>query len=72
MNLAAVTRILATLALGALFVTDYMFNLWAKEVPREAYLFIASIALGVDVTFLRDILVSSITKTLGSDRGKEE
>ena len=72
MNLAAVTRILATIALGALFVTDYMFNLWAKEVPREAYLLVAAVALGVDVTFLRDILVNSLTKALGADRGKED
>lgn len=72
MNLAVITRILAFVALGALFVTDYMFAMWAKEVPREAYLLIAAVALGVDVTFLRDILVSALTKTLGSGRGKED
>jgi len=73
MKLAAVTRIIAFVMLGAMFVTDYMFALWAKEVPREAYLLVASIALGVDIQFLRDILINALSKSLGGGRdGKEE
>ena len=72
-GLAAVTRSLALCLLAAMFVTDYMFDLWAKGVPREAYLLVASIALGVDVTFLRDILINALTKALGGGgkRGDE-
>ena len=73
MKLAAITRIIAFVMLGAMFVTDYMFNMWAKEVPREAYLLVASIALGVDIQFLRDILINALSKSLGGGRdGKEE
>lgn len=72
MNLAAITRILAFIMLGAMFVTDYMFALWAKEVPREAYLLVASVALGVDIQFLRDILITSLSKTLGGGRNEKE
>lgn len=72
MNLAAITRIVAFLVLGAMFVTDYMFNMWAKEVPREAYLLVAAIALGVDMQFLRDVLINSLTKALGGGREKED
>ena len=72
MKLAAVTRIVAFLLLAAMFVSDYMFDMWAKEVPREAYLLVASIALGVDIQFLRDILITALSKTLGGGGGKEE
>lgn len=72
MNLAAITRIVAFIVLGAMFVTDYMFNMWAKEVPREAYLLVAAIALGVDMQFLRDVLINSLTKALGGGREKED
>lgn len=67
-KLAAVTRITAFILLAVMFVTDYMFDLWAKGVPREAYLLVASIALGVDIQFLRDILISALTKALGGDK----
>jgi hypothetical protein len=72
MKLAAVTRIVAFLMLAAMFVSDYMFDLWMKEVPREAYLLVASIALGVDIQFLRDILISALSKTLGGGGGGKE
>lgn len=72
MNLAAITRIAAFIMLGAMFITDYMFNLWAKEVPREAYLLIIAIALGVDIQFLRDVLINSLTKALGGGSEKED
>jgi hypothetical protein len=72
MKLAAVTRIVAFLLLAAMFVSDYMFDLWMKEVPREAYLLVASIALGVDIQFLRDILISALSKTLGGGGGGKE
>ena len=72
MNLAAITRVVSFIVLGAMFVTDYMFNMWAKEVPREAYLLVAAIALGVDMQFLRDVLINSLTKALGGGREKED
>lgn len=72
MKLAAVTRIVAFLLLAAMFVSDYMFDIWMKEVPREAYLLVASIALGVDIQFLRDILISALSKTLGGGGGGKE
>lgn len=72
MTLAALTRIAAFIVLGSMFVTDYMFNMWAKEVPREAYLLVAAIALGVDIQFLRDILINSLTKALGGGREEED
>jgi hypothetical protein len=68
MSIAIITRIVAFIMLAGLFVSDYMFNLWVKEVPREAYLLIISVALGVDIQFLRDILISSLTKSLGLPR----
>ena len=72
MTAPAITRILAFILLGAMFVTDYMFNLWAKEVPREAYLIAASVALGVDLQFLRDVLINTLSKTLGGVKPDEE
>lgn len=69
MNLASITRVIAFIALCGLFVTDYMFNMWAKEVPREAYLLIIAIAVGVDMQFMRDILVNALTRTLGGNNG---
>jgi hypothetical protein len=71
MKLAALTRIIAFILLAGVFVTDYMFNMWAKEVPREAYLLIMAIALGVDVEFLRGILVNTLSRTLGIE-GKDK
>lgn len=68
MSIAIITRIVAFIMLAVLFVSDYMFNLWVKDVPREAYLLIISVALGVDIQFLRDILISSLTKSLGLPR----
>lgn len=61
-NLATVTRILALCCLASMFVTDYMFNLWAKEIPREAYMLLSALALGVDIQSIRDILINAITK----------
>lgn len=72
MKLAAFTRIAAFIALAALFVTDYMFNLWIKEVPREAYLIIFAVALGVDVEFLRGVLINAISKSLNIAPPKED
>lgn len=72
MSVAVVTRIIACVMLAMLFVSDYMFNLWAKEVPREAYLLIISVALGVDIQFLRDILINALSKSLGISRTKDE
>lgn len=72
MKLAAVTRIIAFIMLAGLFVTDYMFNMWIKEVPREAYLLIASVAFGVDIQFLRDVLISSLSKTMGGGGGADK
>lgn len=72
MKLAAFTRIAAFITLAGLFVSDYMFNLWVKEVPREAYLLITSVALGVDIEFLRNILITAVSKSLGVSRGNEE
>ncbi len=72
MKAAAVTRIIAFILLIALFVSDYMFNMWAKEIPREAYLLIISVALGVDIEFVRGILINTLTKSLGVDRAKED
>lgn len=72
MKLAAFTRIIAFVSLAGLFVADYMFNMFAKEVPREAYLLIVAIALGVDIEFLRDILISALSRSLGVTHKKEE
>jgi hypothetical protein len=72
MNIAAITRTVSFLALAALFVTDYMFNIWAKEIPREVYLALVSVALGVDIQFIRNILVTSLTHTLGGGKKEEE
>lgn len=72
MKLAAFTRIVAFLALAGLFVADYMFNMFAKEVPREAYLLIIAVALGVDIEFLRDILISALSRTLGVTHKEED
>lgn len=75
MSIAIWTRVVAFIMLAILFVTDYMFNLWVKDVPREAYLLIISIALGVDIQFLRDILINALSKTLGlptKDKSEED
>lgn len=72
MTIATITRIVAFLLLVALFVSDYMFNLWVKDVPREAYLLIISIALGVDIEFLRNILINAVTKSLGAPKTDPE
>lgn len=64
MNVAAITRILSFMGLAAMFVTDYMLGLWIKEVPKEAYLFLLSLALGVDVNFLRDTIMRILTRGL--------
>lgn len=75
MSIAIITRIVAFILLAVLFVTDYMFNLWVKDIPREAYLLIISIALGVDIQFLRDILINALSKTLGlpsKDKSEED
>jgi len=72
MKLAALTRIIATVMLAGLFVSDYMFNLWIKEVPREAYLLMVSVALGVDIEFLRNVLINSLSKTLSGPSRREE
>jgi len=71
MNIAAITRTLSSLALAGLFVTDYMFNMWVKEIPREVYLLLISVALGVDITFIRNILVTSLTHQLGGEKREE-
>jgi len=72
MKLAALTRIIATVMLAGLFVSDYMFNLWIKEVPREAYLLMVSVALGVDIEFLRNVLINSLSRTLSGPSRREE
>lgn len=72
MTIATITRIVAFIALIALFVSDYMFNLWVKDVPREAYLLIISVALGVDIEFLRNILINAVTKSLGAPSKTDE
>jgi len=64
MNIALVTRMIAFAALAAMFVTDYMFDLWAKPIPREAYLVVSALALGVDINSIRDILINAIAKFL--------
>ncbi len=71
LGIAVITRIVAFILLAVLFVSDYMFNLWVKEVPREAYLLIISVALGVDIQFLRDILINALSKSLGVPRNKD-
>lgn len=64
MNLAAVTRVLSFVGLGAIFVTDYMLDWWAKGVPKEAYMLLLALALGVDATFLKETVVRVLTKGL--------
>lgn len=68
MNVTALIRIAAFVVLGCLFVSDYMFNLWVKDVPREAYLVVIAVALGVDIEFLRGILINAISKSLGTTK----
>lgn len=72
MKLAAISRVLAFVTLAAMFVTDYMFNMWAKEVPREAYLLVVAVALGVDIEFLRGLLVNALSRTLGVEAKDKE
>ncbi len=72
MKVAALIRIMAFVLLAGLFVSDYMFNMWVKEVPREAYLLIVAVVLGVDIEFLRGILINALTKSLGAPGKKED
>lgn len=72
MKIAAVTRIAATLSLVGLFVSDYMFAVWVKEVPRETYLFLIAVALGVDVEFLRNVLIQSLSRSLGAIKSEDK
>jgi ABC-type uncharacterized transport system permease subunit len=72
MKIAVIIRILSFLSLVGLFVSDYMFALWVKEVPREAYLFIIAVVLGVDIEFLRDVLINALTKSLGAGKKEDE
>lgn len=52
MTWAGFIRIAAFLALVAIFVADYGFALFAKEIGTEIYAFIAALALGVDGKWL--------------------
>jgi hypothetical protein len=54
-------RWLTVVAGIALFVTDYGFDLFKKEVPNYVYAALAAIALGVDVTQLRELLLRVLT-----------
>lgn len=64
MNIAAVTRVLSFIGLGGMFVTDYMFGWWVKEIPKEAYFLLLALALGVDVNFLKDTVIRVLTRGL--------
>lgn len=52
MTWAGFIRIAAFVALVAIFVFDYGFGLFAKEIGTEIYAFIAALALGVDAKWL--------------------
>jgi hypothetical protein len=62
MNVAAVTRVVSFMGLGAMFVTDYMLGWWVKDIPKEVYLLMLALALGVDATFLKETVVRVLTK----------
>ena len=44
-------------ALAALFVSDYMFDSWAKPVPPMAYGILLAVALGIDLPSLRALFL---------------
>lgn len=65
---APLIRVLALLALAALFVTDFGMGLWHKEVGQEVYVALLAVALGVDVEWFRDILKGVITRSIGGSK----
>lgn len=71
MTWAAIIRAVALVSVATLFVTDYGFDLWTKEIDASIYLFLLAIALGVDAAWFRDTLKAVLTRSLGVD-GKDK
>jgi hypothetical protein len=57
-------------AVSALFVTDYGFNLFQKEVPTFVYGGLVAIAVGIDMNTVRIMITAALAKALNIDDKK--
>lgn len=61
-------RYLSIGALGVLFATDYGLDLWARDVPSQAYWIVGAAAIGVDANKMRDLLITFLESFAKKDR----
>lgn len=62
-------RWLSITALAALFVSDYGFAIFAKEVPGLVYMGLVAIAIGVDMGTMRGLFVAFLKSWVRADDG---
>lgn len=72
MTLAGAIRLIAALAIVALFVVDYGYAAMAKAVPSQVYYGLAAIVVGVDIESLRKIIQSAIARLIGAEVPPDE
>lgn len=66
MNIAAIIRIAAGVAVVALFIADYGLAAMAKEIPPWIYYLLLAIVFGVDVEWLRKAMQQGLARWIGA------
>lgn len=61
-------RWLAIVAMAAMFVSDYMLDVWIKPPPNAVYWVIGGVVLGVDVREGRDLFLRILRAMVPGDK----
>lgn len=67
-----VIRVLAALALIALFVADYGVAAMAKPVPEWVYYLLGALVFGVSPQTVRGMIQSALARALGTTLDRED